>query len=104
MPRVGETKALSPFWQAVDGETVRLYQGHVIDVLRRLPAKSVQMIVTSPPYWGLRDYQVDKRYELGAEKVPDCGLLGDMLLALRDDLTDEEREYVISELLKRGLL
>lgn len=31
-------------------------QGHVIDVLRSLPAESVQCCVTSPPYWGLRSY------------------------------------------------
>ena len=30
--------------------------GHVIDVLRTLPSESVQMVVTSPPYWGLRKY------------------------------------------------
>jgi DNA modification methylase len=30
--------------------------GHVIDVLRSLPEKSVQCVVTSPPYWGLRAY------------------------------------------------
>jgi DNA modification methylase len=33
-----------------------LYQGDVLDVLRQLPSGSVQCIVTSPPYFGLRDY------------------------------------------------
>jgi len=33
-----------------------LYQGDVLDVLRTLPDESVQCVVTSPPYWGLRDY------------------------------------------------
>lgn len=33
-----------------------LYVGHVLDVLPRLPMASVQCVVTSPPYWGLRDY------------------------------------------------
>ena len=54
MPRI--RKPLEPFWQTTDGSTVQLYQGDVIDVLRRLPAGSVQCVVTSPPYWGLRDY------------------------------------------------
>jgi DNA modification methylase len=31
-------------------------QGHVLDVLRAMPDGCVQTIVTSPPYWGLRDY------------------------------------------------
>ncbi len=33
-----------------------LYQGDVREVLRSLEAESVHCVVTSPPYWGLRDY------------------------------------------------
>jgi len=33
-----------------------LYQGHVLDELRRLEGGSVDCCVTSPPYWGLRSY------------------------------------------------
>lgn len=33
-------------------------QGHVLDVLKELPDQSVQCCVTSPPYWGLRDYDL----------------------------------------------
>jgi len=37
---------------------------------------SVQMCVTSPPYWALRSYldadSPNKQYELGSERVPDC--------------------------------
>jgi len=29
----------------------KVLQGHVIDVLRNMPEKSVQMVCTSPPYW-----------------------------------------------------
>ncbi len=32
------------------------YQGDALAVLRELPAASVDCVVTSPPYWGLRDY------------------------------------------------
>ncbi len=49
-------KRIKPFWSTLDGKTVRLYQGDVIAVLKRLPSQSVHMVVTSPPYWGLRDY------------------------------------------------
>ena len=35
-----------------------ILQGDSLHLLRRLPAKSVQCIVTSPPYWGLRDYGI----------------------------------------------
>ena len=34
----------------------KVYLGDCVEVLCRLPAKSVHICVTSPPYWGLRDY------------------------------------------------
>ncbi|HSF40362.1 MAG TPA: site-specific DNA-methyltransferase [Thermoanaerobaculia bacterium] len=36
----------------------RIIHGHVLDVLRAMPAESVHSFVTSPPYWGLRDYKI----------------------------------------------
>ena len=33
-----------------------LYQGDVREVLALSPDESVHCVVTSPPYWGLRDY------------------------------------------------
>lgn len=36
-----------------------IYNGDVLTVLKTLPAESIQTTVTSPPYWGLRNYQVD---------------------------------------------
>lgn len=49
-------RPLNPFWQTTDESTVCLYHGDVIKVLQKLPARSVQCVITSPPYWGLRDY------------------------------------------------
>jgi len=37
---------------------INVHHGHCIDVLRTLEAGSVQCCVTSPPYWGLRDYGI----------------------------------------------
>lgn len=37
---------------------LQVLQGHVLEVLGTLPDESVQCVVTSPPYWGLRDYGV----------------------------------------------
>lgn len=45
-----------------------LYVGDALEVLRTLPDESVQCCVTSPPYWGLRDYGVDG--QLGLETDP----------------------------------
>src|ERR1043166_5243898 len=36
-----------------------IHEGHVLDVLRAMAADSVHCIVTSPPYWGLRDYKLE---------------------------------------------
>lgn len=43
-----------------------LYNGDVVEVLKQLPADSVDCVVTSPPYWGLRDYGCDG--QIGLEK------------------------------------
>lgn len=74
MPVIGAKVGLGPYWKTTDGNTVRLYLGHVTDVLARLPEKSVHCVVTSPPYWGLRDYGVAG--QLGSEPSPDCGTQG----------------------------
>ncbi len=42
-----------------------VYEGDALDVLRRLPDRFARCCVTSPPYWGLRDYGVEG--QLGAE-------------------------------------
>ena len=47
----------------------RLLCGDVRDVLPTLEAGSVQCVVTSPPYWGLRDYGVEG--QIGLEPTPD---------------------------------
>ncbi len=60
-----------PLWQTTDNETVRLYHGSALKVAERLQGQSVQTIVTSPPYWGLRDYGTRSKDELGTEKTPE---------------------------------
>jgi len=47
----------------------RLISGDCRTALKSLPAKSIRTCVTSPPYWGLRDYGVDT--QIGAEDSPD---------------------------------
>jgi len=46
-----------------------LLQGHCLEVLRTLPTESVQTCITSPPYFGLRDYGCDG--QIGLESTPD---------------------------------
>lgn len=47
-----------------------LYVGDVREVLRALPDESVDCCVTSPPYWGLRDYGRD--LQIGLEESPEA--------------------------------
>ena len=50
-------------------DDVRLCLGDSIDVMRQLPAQSVRLICTSPPYWALRDYGPDG--QIGQEERPE---------------------------------
>ena len=43
--------------------------GNALEKLRGLPSEHVQCVVTSPPYWGLRDY--DNEEQLGQEDTPE---------------------------------
>ena len=53
-----EQRKLGKDWEILPaGESV-LYEGDALQVLQELPSASVQCVVTSPPYWGLRDYNV----------------------------------------------
>lgn len=49
--------------------TLQLHHGDCQDVLRSLPDASVECCVTSPPYFGLRDYGVEG--QIGLEQTPD---------------------------------
>src|SRR5699024_9775234 len=66
---------VTPYYE---DESVTLHHGDALDVLREMPGQSVDCCVTSPPYFGLRSY------------LPDG-------VVLRDDLTDDERAYVLGE-------
>ncbi|QXM18675.1 adenine-specific methyltransferase [Methanoculleus virus Blf4] len=46
-----------------------ILNGDVIACLRSLPDACVQCVVTSPPYWGLRDYGVEG--QIGLEPTPE---------------------------------
>ena len=46
-----------------------IYNGDCLEVLKTLPNESINCCITSPPYWGLRDYGVEG--QLGLEKTPE---------------------------------
>jgi DNA modification methylase len=52
----------------------QVVQGDALATLRSFPERSVQCVVTSPPYWGLRSYLPKdhplKSHEIGTERTP----------------------------------
>lgn len=61
------------------------------ELLKNIPDQTFQMCVTSPPYWGLRDYGIDG--QIGAEKTVDAyyddlvALFREVRRTLKDDGT-----------------
>lgn len=53
----------------IDPATSAYYVGDCRTLLRQLPDGCVQTCITSPPYWGLRDYEHDG--QIGLEDTPE---------------------------------
>ncbi len=77
--------------QAPSAGRSRILVGDALKILRGLPAGAARSCVTSPPYWGLRDYDVPG--QIGAETdVGDyvahlCAVFEDVRRVLADDGT-----------------
>ena len=50
--------------------TCRIIEGDALAVLQTLPSESIHCCVTSPPYWGLRDYGHEG--QIGLEATPEA--------------------------------
>jgi DNA modification methylase len=70
---------------------MKLLQGDALEVLRTLEAGTVQTCVTSPPYYGLRDYGVAG--QIGLEETPEAyvsklvAVFAEVRRVLKDDGT-----------------
>ncbi len=70
---------------------IQILIGDVLTKLKSLPDKSVHCVITSPPYWGLRDYEVEGQIGLEAtyqehiEKIVE--VFAEIWRVLRDDGT-----------------
>jgi DNA modification methylase len=72
----------------------KFYIGQVIDCLRRIESESVQCCVTSPPYWGLRDYGAEG--QIGLEKTPEeyISKLGEVFREVRRVLRKDGTAWI----------
>jgi DNA modification methylase len=81
-------EAVSVYLQDPD---VTILQGDSLELLRGLPDGSVHMACTSPPFYGLRDYNAEG--QIGLEATPDewverlVGVFRELRRVLRDDGT-----------------
>lgn len=80
---------IAPLTCAMDRVEIRV--GDCRDLLRTMPDESVNCVVTSPPYFGLRDYQAEG--QIGLEASPDAfihevvGVFREVRRVLRPDGT-----------------
>ena len=95
-----------------DGKNWRIIVGNSIDVV--LPDEVIQTIICSPPYWGLRDYEVDG--QMGSEDQSDnfistlVGVFNRLRTILSDDgclfveIGDQANNNAYSGILERFVL
>lgn len=107
----------------------KIYTGHALETIKTFSDSSINMCITSPPYWGLRDYKTDPvkwqdgwQGELGAESDLNqyinhlCDIFDEVKRVLKDDgscwvnISDTYRDKTLSliplrfaiEMSKRG--
>lgn len=72
-------------------EVNKIIEGNALQMLKTLPDKSIDCCITSPPYWGLRDYGHDE--QLGNEKTFKefidnlCNIFDEIKRVLKDEGT-----------------
>src|SRR5205814_7004992 len=90
-PRSGTETAIPRCLQRFDGQPLTILRGDCREVMKSLPDASVNCCVTSPPYWGLRDYGYNG--QLGLERTPEeyvramVAVFAEVRRVLRDDGT-----------------
>lgn len=77
---------MKPYYE---DESVRLFHGDSLAVLRDLPDQSVDCCVTSPPYYGLRDYGSEGQYGLEASPAEYVETMRALFAEVRRVLADD---------------
>lgn len=77
---------MTPYYQ---DDSVSLHHGDALDVAKTLPNGAVDCIVTSPPYFGLRDYGTEGQYGLEASPIEYVENMRALFAELRRVLADD---------------
>lgn len=70
-------------------ELNKIIEGDALKTLKTFESKSINMCITSPPYWGLRNYKHSN--QLGQEKTPEeyisnlCDIFDEVYRVLKND-------------------
>ena len=70
-------------------DAITLHHGDALEVAQRLATASVDCIVTSPPYYGLRDYGSEGQYGLEESPAEYVETMRDLFSELRRTLADD---------------
>jgi len=70
-------------------DSIQLHHGDAMEVAREMSSGSADCIVTSPPYFALRDYGMPGQYGLGASPAEYVETLRALFSELRRTLTDD---------------
>ena len=70
-------------------DQIALHHGDSLEILRQMPDQSVDCCVTSPPYFGLRDYGAEGQYGLEASPVEYVETMRALFAEVRRVLTDD---------------
>lgn len=71
------------------GERFALVKGDAMKALRKLPDSSINTCLTSPPYWSVRDYEVDEQIGLEDSVEEYVDRLVSIFREVRRTLTDD---------------
>jgi DNA modification methylase len=80
------TRSPTPYYA---DESVTLWHGDALEVLQGMPDGSVDCCVTSPPYFGLRDYGIDGQYGLEASPAEYVETMRRLFAEVRRVLADD---------------
>lgn len=69
----------------------KIHHGNILDVLRRMPEASVHTVVTSPPYWGLREYEGVVAQVWGG--LPECAHAWTVKFDFEDEIHHRKRHW-----------